>query len=70
MVELVRASQLCLGCDCGGQLSQRLGSEKYKVIQDYIDNVSSSETMEASRKEALAGCGVVFERAAGTFEGS
>ena len=70
MVQLVHASHLCFGGDGAGQLSQRLGSEKDKVIQDYTDNVSSSETMGASRKEALAGCGVVFEMAAGTVESS
>ena len=66
-VEAHHAALTCLKDDCGSCLKEVLGEEKFKVVTDLIETKTKSDAMDAARKEALQGCGLVFEAAAKTF---
>ena len=67
LVEAHHAAMTCLQGDCGSRLKEVIGEEKFAVVTDAIEANTKSEAMEEARKEALQGCGRVFEAAEKTF---
>jgi len=67
LVEAHHPALACLQDDCGSRLKVILGEEKLNVFKGLLEANTKSTAMEEARKEALQGCGPVFEAAEKTF---